>query len=209
MRPVRPVSRVDAWSGVVFIILVVASSATVSLPLSSDPSGQISALYAEHRTAYVIAQVVGLIGVGVLLQFLVALRKYDETQSALITVAGMAVALAGVGTNVAVLVLCFDTGLGSVGVHRAAVGTDVTDNVLFVAYAALALALALSSLPQWLRALAVATALLCVLEAAGAWVALPGLDAAAPLAVLGVLLAVAIRTLRASRRPVAACSPSA
>jgi hypothetical protein len=47
-----------------------------------------------------------------------------------------------------VLVLCLDPGLSPHGVHRAAVATDVADDLLFAAFGLIALALARCVFPD-------------------------------------------------------------
>jgi hypothetical protein len=199
------VRRSDGWFGIVFVILVLASSATVSLPSSADPVDQISRLYAQNRIGYVVAQLVGLLGVVVFMRFLFGLLRDPAITSRWVRPTGLLVALAAVGTNVAVLVLCLDPGLSSVGVRRAAAATDITDDVLFAAYCAFFLALTAFGLPSWLRGLAGLTALACLVRAVADLLPVPGIDLVAPLLVLLVFLALAIRLLRvAGRRHVAA-----
>jgi hypothetical protein len=199
-------SRLDRWSGPLFVLLAFVSSAAVSLPSSADPPARISELYQAHRVGYVVAQVIGLLGVGLLLIFLRALRKRRETQGRAITVTGLLVSAAAVGTNVAVLVPCFADGLTPAQVHQAAVATEVTDDILFAAFALLALALAFSAIPVWLRSLAALAALLCGVRAAEFWwrgaaeVWWRGaVDVVAPLTMLLVMLLLGLRLLRSGK----------
>jgi hypothetical protein len=180
----------------VFVLLAFVSSAAVSLPLSSDPPARVAALYDQHRGAYVTAQVLGLLGVLMLVVFVGALRRSSDTSHFAVTLTGLATAVAALGTNITVLVLCFDTGLGPAGVHRAAVATDLADDVLFAAFALFALALAASRLPGWLRGLAAGAALLCLARALEPWLSVPGLEAVSAIGVMLVLLAVGLRTAR-------------
>ena len=194
------VRRSDGWFGIVFVILVLASSATVSLPSSADPVEQISRLYAENRIGYLVAQLVGLLGVVVFVRFLFALLRDPAITSRWVRPAGMLVALAAIGTNVAVLILCLDPGLSPAGVRQAAVATDITDDVLFAAYCLFFLALAASGLPSWLRGLAALTALVCLIRAVADLLPVPGIDLVAPVLVLVVFLVFAIRLLRVTGR---------
>jgi hypothetical protein len=203
----QPLSRLDRWSGPLFVLLAFASSAAISLPLSSDPPDRIRALYAAHRVGYVVAQVVGLVGVVLLLFFLHALHRYPETRSPLVAATGLLVALAAFGTNVAVLVLCFGGGLTPARVHRAAVATDVTDDVLFLAFGLFAAALALTALPTWLRVASAVAALLCLAKALEPWWRVSALHILAPLVVLLVLLLVGLRLVRSPRAPRAPGAP--
>jgi hypothetical protein len=198
------VRRSDGWFGIVFIILVLASSATVSLPSSADPVDQISRLYAQNRIGYVVAQLIGLLGVAVFVRFLFGLLRDPAIASRWVRPTGLLVALAAVGTNVAVLVLCLDPGLSAAGVRQAAVATDITDDVLFAAYCLFFLALAASGLPSWLRGLAGLTAVACLVRAVGGLLPVPGIDFVAPILVLVVFLVLAIRLLRIAGRQRAA-----
>src|SRR4051794_33459304 len=201
----QPLTLLDRWSGPLFVLLAFVSSAAVSLPLSADPPARISELYRAHRVGYVVAQVLGLLGVGMLLIFLRALRKRAETRGWAILATGLLVSAAAVGTNVAVLILCFSDGLTPTQVHQAAVATEVTDDVLFAAFALFALAFAFSAIPVWLRVLAALAALLCGLRAADIWLATLGF--VAPLTVLLVLLLVGLRLLRSGRDSAAHAAP--
>jgi hypothetical protein len=189
---------VDGWSGIVYVILSFLSSAAVSLPLSSDPPERISALYEQHRTAYLLAQILGLVGVVAFARWLVALRRHDGHPPS-ITITGALVAVAAVATNVAVLVLCLDAGLSATGVRDAARATAVTDDVLFACFALLTLALAVSRLPRWARCTALLAAAACAVRAVRAWWSVPGIHVVAPLLVLAVMAAVAIWILRRDR----------
>jgi hypothetical protein len=204
----RGVRRSDGWWGIVFVVLVFASSATVSLPSSADPPGEIARLYAEHRTGYVVAQLIGLLGVVVFVRFLLGLLRDPAIASGWARPAGLLVALAAIGTNVSVLVLCFDPGLSSAGVQRAAAATDITDDVLFASYALFFLAVAVSALPSWLRAVAGLTAVLCLVRAIAGLVPVSGINIVAPVVVLLAFVALAVRLLRLARRRRAA-SPGA
>lgn len=199
LRPDEPVPTLDAWSGVLFVVLALLSSTAVSLPLSSDPPGRIAALYDEHRTAYVLAQVVGVAGVAAFLLFLNVLRRRRETASPAVVATGALLAVAAIGTNVAVLGLCFGVASGPRDVHRWAVATDVTDDVLFGTYAVFLGALALTRLPTPLRAAAAVAALVCAVRAVRAWDEVPATEVVAPLLAMVVLLALAIRVLRGPR----------
>jgi hypothetical protein len=197
-------SRLDRWSGPLFVLLAFVSAASVSLPESSDPSARIRALYELHRTAYAVAQVLGLAGVGMLLAFVRALQKLPETRHSRTAVAGLGVAAAAVSTNVAVLVLCAAPPMSNRGIHRAAVATDVTDDILFVAFAAFSAALALAQLPALMRALLALAAGLSLARALEPWWSGPGLDVTAPLVTLIALLAVGVRVLRTDEDATAA-----
>jgi hypothetical protein len=203
----QPLTRLDRWSGPLFVVIAFVSSAGVSLPLSSDPPDRISALYAAHRVPYVAAQVVGLVGVVQQLFFVRGLHRFPETRGPLVTATGLFVALAALGTNVAVLILCFGGGLSPAGVHRAAVATDVTDDVLFLAFGMFAAALALTALPTWLRVSAAVAALLCLAKALEPWWRVSVLHTLAPLVVLLVLFIVGLRLLRSPRTPPAPRPP--
>jgi hypothetical protein len=192
----QPLSRLDRWSGPLFVLIAFASSAAISLPLSSDPSERIRALYASHRVVYVVAQIVGLVGVGMQLFFVRALHRRRETRRPAVTATGLLVALAALGTNVAVLVLCFGGGLSAAGVQRAAVATDVTDDVLFLAFGLFAAALALTALPGWLRVSAAVAGLLSLAKALEPWWRVSVLHTLAPVLVLLVLLLVGLRLVR-------------
>ena len=192
-------SWLDRWSGPVFVVLAFLSAAAVSLPESSDSPDRIRALYDAHRTAYVVAQLAGLVGVGMLLAFVGALGRAPETRHRRTMVSGLALAVAATATNLAVLVLCLPWGLSDVLVHRAAVATDLTDDVLFAAFAVFTAMLALSRLPAWLRALLTAVAALCAARAVEPWWTDPRLKLAAPLLTLTALLMVALRLLSAGK----------
>ena len=195
----QPLPRLDRWSGPLFVLLAFVSSAAVSLPSSADPPARITELYQAHRVAYVVAQLIGLLGVGMLLIFLRALRKRPETQGLGIGVTGLLVSVAAVGTNGAVLVLCFADGLTPAQVNQAAVATEVTDDVLFAAFALFALTLALSALPIWLRVLAAVAAALSGVRAVEFWWRVPAVEVIAPLTVLLVMLLVGLRLVRSPR----------
>lgn len=201
-QPEPSTSRPDGWSGIAYVILSFLSAAAVSLPLSSDPPARISALYEQHRTAYLLAQVVGLVGVAVFLRWVVALRRFDGHPPS-ITVTGALVALAAVATNVAVLVLCLNTALTPTQVQTAATATEVTDDVLFASFALISLALAMSRLPRWARYAALLAAAPCALRAVRAWWSGPGMQVAAPLLVLVVMAAIGAWMIGARPRPTA------
>ena len=194
------VRRSDGWFGLVFVVLVFASSATVSLPSSADPPAQIVSLYARHRVGYVVAQLIGLLGVVVFVRFLFGLLRDPAIARSWARPAGLLVALAAIGTNVSVLVLCFVPGLSPVGVQRAAAATDVTDDVLFATYALFFLAVAVSALPSWLRGVAGLTAVLCVARAIAELAPVPGINIVAPVVVLLAFVALAVRLLRLAGR---------
>jgi hypothetical protein len=187
-----------------FVILALASSTLISLPLSTDPPDRIRALYAQHRTAYVVAQIVGLLGVALFVRFLLGLRSRPAMASSAVFWSGIAVAAAAVSTNLPVLLLSLGPPLGALGTRRSAVASDVTDDVLFFTYGLFAVALARSGLHPWLRRAAWLSAVLCLLRAFSWVLPLPGLEVLAPICILGLLLAIAIgmiRRPREGRRP--------
>lgn len=129
--PEQPLSGWTAGRARSSVLIAFASSAAVSLPLSSDPPARIQALYAAHQTVYVVAQVVGLVGVVLMLFFVPGAAPVRRDPGPLVTATGLFVALAALGTNVSgagpVLRRRADAGRRASG---AAVATDVTDDVL-------------------------------------------------------------------------------
>lgn len=184
----------DRMSGVVFVVLALASSAAISLPGSGDSPERIRTLYAAHRAPYFAAQLVGLLGVAAMVRFLMGLRTWPPTGGASVRVTGWLVVLAAVGTNVSVLVLCLAPRLDDIELMRAARATEVTDDALFAAFALFAAVLAVCRLTGWLRVWLGVAALLCALRALA--MPVPGLEVAAPVLVLGALLLLALTGAR-------------
>jgi hypothetical protein len=181
------------------VVLLLASDVTVSLPLSSDAPARIAALYTEHRTAYLLAQVAGLAGVAVLVRFVLFLRRAPETASRSVFAAGLSVAAVAATTNVPVLRLCLDRTMSSAAVSWTAHASDVTDWVQFATFAAFSAALALRPMPRWMRAWAAGAAVLLAADAL-TWIWPSSvLAVVAPLSVVVLVAAVSIRMIARHR----------
>ena len=186
-------NRHDGWWFIVFVVLVLVSAATVSLPGSDRSPDTIRAFYAAHRTAITATQVAGLVATGVLLMVVRALLGWVGGGRPLV-VTGALVALANVGTVVPVLWLAYGT-RGSTTTALARWG-DWTDDLLFIVIGLFAGVLSTAAPGRALRIGCALVAVLCTVRGVGAVLGLTALDVVAPLAFLVLMVWLGFARLR-------------
>src|SRR5438093_4424444 len=75
--------------GIVFVVLLLASAAMVSLPTAAEPSGRIASFYRAHANVIVFQQVVGAIALAPLVAFAFALKPNRWLKPSLAVLVGL------------------------------------------------------------------------------------------------------------------------
>src|SRR3954470_2003722 len=192
-------ARATGWCAVAFVVLVVISSALVSLPASSSAPAAIAAFYDGHSGVVLATQFAGLLAVPALLAFAVGYEPTPGPRRRFLLAAASVVAVGQLVTAVSVVPLAVSRGAGdTVGLTEL---SELGDDVLFGGVALTGVAIALLTSANWLRILAGAVAVTgtvrCVTGALGGHVPWEGV---VPIAFLVLILAAGLPLLRRDGR---------
>ena len=173
-----------------FVVTLGVASAMLSLPTSSQSGQQISAFYAAHATLILIQQVLGVVALGFLIGFGLALgaRRRRPLLGGIVLVA-----IAELATNVVPSILALTT-LGPDGAHKLTVIEDVADEVLFVGVGVFSFAATIGEV-RWVRAAGIVVAALSLGRVLMTPFGIGVLEVVAPLAFLALILLLSVRCL--------------
>src|SRR2546423_14239243 len=185
--------RGGGW-GVAFVVAVLVEGGMVSLPTATQTGGQIQAFYAAHATVILIQQVLGIVALGFLLAFAMALGARRRPW---LLVGTVALAIAELATNVPPVILAV-ANLGPDGAHALTVVEDVADGALSISIAVFSVAATMDQV-GWVRAAGWLVAALALLRVGMAPLGIRALDSLAPAAFLVLVLILSIRLLMGRR----------
>ncbi len=191
------IDRPAGWLGIAFLVALLAGEAALSLPDEHAPAPAVAAFYAAHRAVIVVLQLVGFLSAALLALFAWRLRVIDHGVAA----AGLVLAVTALAPGLITLTLA----LAADPQHPAAAGAynrfePRADDLLFAGVTLFAVTVALlrGRAPHWLRIVAAAVALCCLLRLALEALGRPQavLDALAPLSFLVLVAALSWLSFR-------------
>jgi hypothetical protein len=192
--------RRAGWWGIAFVVVLLVSGAMVSVPTSQTSAQHIQTFYAAHRSAIIIAQVLGILAIPLFVLFAVALaHQHDERghrAGRWILLAGVLVVIANLSTVVPPLWLALVSNPGAGLARTLTRAAELTDALLFAAIAGFALVVSFHVRILWLRGLSLVVAILTLVRAVAGPLRVPSLDAVAPLAFLASIVLWSVLMLR-------------
>ena len=162
----------------------------VSLPTATQTGRQIQAFYAAHATVILIQQVLGIVVLGFLLAFAMALGARRRRW---LLVGTVALAITELATNIPPVILAV-ANLGPDGAHALTVVEDVADGALFASIAVFSVAATMGQV-AWVRVAGFVVAALSLLHLVMTPLGVHALDVVAPTAFLVLALTLSIRLL--------------
>jgi hypothetical protein len=174
--------------GIVFVVLLVASAAMVSVPTAADSGDRITAFYREHGPFIAIQQVIGVIALAAFILFALSLPPNRWLRLTL----WVLVALELVTNIVPLLILI--AARSPDAAHTWTSVEDIADDLFSIAIA-LFVAAATISQPLWMRIVGYAVAAVNVLRGVGDPLGYTALDAIAPLAFVAFVLVFSVKLL--------------
>jgi hypothetical protein len=199
-RPSWASSPRMGWAGIAFTVLLLTSSAMVTLPTGAMDGAQISAFYAAHRELIVVQQVLGALALVPFLAFVVALGAQRGEQPGVrswLIVSGFLLAAIELATNILAIALTAFAPPSETA-HALTVAEDVADALLFVAIGGFVFAASLHDV-WWVRALGLGVGVLALSLVVGRFAGVSTLEAVAPLVFIGFVVLLSIRMLRGAR----------
>jgi hypothetical protein len=184
------IGRRGGWWGVAFVVTLFVGAAMVSVPSATQGGRQIQAFYAAHATVILVQQVLGLIALGFLLTFAVALGARRRRW---LLVATVLLAITELATNIPPVILAVGN-LGPDGAHALTVVEDVADAALAVSIAIFSVAATIDQV-RWVQLAGWLVAGLALLGVAITPFGVRALDALAPIAFLALMLILSVRLL--------------
>ena len=182
--------RRGGWWGVAFVVTLLVEGGMVSLPTATQTGRQIQAFYGAHATVILIQQLLGIVALGFLLAFAMALGARRRPW---LLVGTVALAIAELATNVPPVILAV-ANLGPDGAHALTVVEDVADAALSVSIALFSVAATIDQV-RWVPVAGVVVAAVSVLRVVTTAVGVRALDLLAPTAFLALVLILSIRLL--------------
>jgi hypothetical protein len=194
--------RRGGWWGVAFVVTLLVGAAMVSVPTATEGGRQIQAFYAAHATVILIQQVLGMVALGFLLAFAMALGARRRPW---LLVGTVALAITELATNIPPVILAVGN-LGPDGAHTLTVVEDVADAALVVSIAVFSVAATMTEV-AWVRAAGFVVAAVSLLHLVTTSLGVRALDVLAPTAFLALVLILSIRLLM-GRNTASSTSPS-
>jgi hypothetical protein len=188
--------RRGGWWGVAFVVTLFVGGAMVSLPTATQGGRQIQAFYAAHATVILIQQVLGIVALGFLLAFAMALGARRRRW---LLVGTVALAVTELATNIPPVILAM-ANLQPDGAHALTVVEDVADGALFVSIAVFSVAATMGQ-AAWVRAAGFVVAALALVHVVMTPLGVRALDVLAPTAFLALVLILSIRLLMGRSTP--------
>jgi hypothetical protein len=189
------------WWGVAFVVTLSVGGAMVSLPTAAESGRQINAFYAAHPTVIFIQQLLGIVALGFLIAFAVALGARRRRSLMIGTVL---LAITELATNVPPAVLALTT-LGPDDAHALTVLEDLADMALSLAIGVFSVAATMDQV-RWVRAAGLLVAALSLIRVVMMPFGVRALDVLAPITFLVLVLILSARLLlgRSSLMPIGA-----
>ncbi len=176
--------------GVAFVVTLFVGAAMVSVPTATQGGRQIQAFYAAHATVILIQQVLGIVALGFLLAFAIAL---GARQRRVLLAGTVLLAVTELATNIPPAILSL-TNLGPDGAHVLTELEDLADGALSISIAVFSVAATIDQV-GWVRAAGWLVAALSLLRAVMTPFGVRALDVLAPIAFLALVLILSVRLL--------------
>lgn len=193
----RP-GRKGGWWGIAFVLVLFVSAGMISLPTAAEPGTSINDFYSAHRQIIIWQQVVGALSLLPFVAFVSAIidrvRAAGRQPSRWLIPAAALVVAAELATNIVPMAMVLASHPSADLAHTLTLVEDLADSALFASIAAFVLA-ASTAEPSWVRALAALVAAASLARAIASPLGLPALDAAAPIAFIGLVVLMSIRIL--------------
>jgi len=190
--------RKGGWWGIVFVLVLLVGASMVSLPTAAEPGQRIDDFYSAHRQIIIWQQVVGALSLLPFVAFVAAINHRMHVSgrqpSRWLIPAAVLVLAAELGTNLVPLAIALGSRPSADLSHTLTLVEDFSDSALFAAIALFVQA-ASTGETSWMRALAAAVGLISLARAIGSPLGLAALDVVAPVAFIGFVLLLSIRTL--------------
>jgi hypothetical protein len=183
-------SRRGGWWGIAFVVTLFVGSAMASLPTGTEGGREIQAFYAAHPTVVVVQQMLGIVALGFLLAFAVALGALRRRW---LLVSAVLLAIAELATNIPPIILALSNP-GPDGAHALTVVEDVADGALSISIALFSVAATIDQVGS-VRVAGWLVAALSLLRVVMAPLGVGALDVLAPIAFLVLVLILSIRLL--------------
>jgi hypothetical protein len=177
-------------------VTLFVGAAMVSVPTATEGGRQIQAFYAAHATVILIQQILGIVALGFLLAFAVAI---GARQRRFLLAGTVLLAVTELATNIPPAILSL-TDLGPDGAHALTVVEDVADGALFISIAVFVVAATVDQV-WWVRAAGWLVAALALLRVVMTLFDVRALDVLAPTALLALVLILSVRLLMGRSTP--------
>ena len=178
--------------------MLLVSAGMVSLPTAAEAGPSINDFYSAHRQIIIWQQVVGALALVPFLAFVAVIidrfRAIGRQPSRWLIPAAALVVAAELATNVVPMAIVLASQPSADLAHTLTLVEDLADSALFASIAAFVLA-ASTDETAWVRALGFVVAAASLARAIASPLGLSALDAAAPLAFIGLVLLMSIRIL--------------
>ena len=188
--------RRGGWWGVAFVVTLTVGAGMVSVPTATQSGREISAFYAAHAAVILIQQLLGVVALGFLIAFAVAL---GARQRRWLMIGTVFLAISELATNIPPAVLAL-TNLGPDSAHALTVFEDLADMALSLSTAVFSVA-ATTGEVAWVRAAGLLVAALSVIRVVMTPFGIRAFDAVAPIAFLVLVLILSVRLLVGRSRP--------
>ena len=183
-------SRRGGWWGIAFVVTLFVGSAMASLPTGTQGGREIQAFYAAHATVVLVQQVLGVVALGFLLAFAVALGALRRRW---LLVGAVLLAITELATNIPPTILAVGH-LGPDGAQALTVVEDLADGALSISIAVFSVAATIDQV-GWVRADGWLVAALALLRVGMTPLGIRAFDIVAPSAFLVLVLILSIRLL--------------
>jgi hypothetical protein len=196
---VSVMSRRGGWWGVAFVVTLSVGAAMVTLPTATQSGPAISAFYAAHATIILIQQILGVVALGFLIAFAVALGARRRRWLMIGTVL---LAITELATNIPPAVLAL-TNIGPDSAHALTVFEDIADVALSLSIGIFSVAATMGQVP-WVQVAGLLVAALSLVRVVMIPSGVRALDAVAPIAFLVLVLILSVRVLlgRGTQTPI-------
>ena len=189
-------SRRGGWWGIAFVVMLFVGSTMASLPTGTQGGREIQAFYAAHATVVLVQQVLGVVALGFLLAFAVALGALRRRW---LLVGAVLLAITELATNIPPTILAVGN-LGPDGAHALTVVEDLADGALSISIAVFSVAATFDQV-GWVRAAGWLVAALALLRVGMTPLGIRAFDIVAPSSFLVLVLILSIRLLMGRRTP--------
>ena len=183
-------SRRGGWWGIAFVVMLFVGSTMASLPTGTQGGREIQAFYAAHATVVLVQQVLGVVALGFLLAFAVALGALRRRW---LLVGAVLLAITELATNIPPTILAVGH-LGPDGAQALTVVEDLADGALSISIAVFSVAATIDQV-GWVRAAGWLVAALALLRVGMTPLGIRVFDIVAPSAFLVLVLILSIRLL--------------
>ena len=187
MRLVGTPHAAGGW-GIVFVVLLLVSSAMVSVPTAAETGDRIVSFYRAHTSLIVVQQVVGMVALVAFIAFGLSLPANRWLRPSI----WLFVAVELVTNLVPLSIVAL--GPSAATAHSLTFLEDLADSALFISIALLVSAATLAE-PTWLRIAGYVAAAASVIRAIASPLGMTALDQIAPLVFVAFVLVFSVKLI--------------